>query len=264
MCGKRYEMRNTRKRIICRKIRVHNYKNNQIDQDIKWMLFPLNLMQMITFFPKYSIRSNIIKPNSLILKFVSLTATILFISAFIHRHFTLLSRSNIHSSSLIYTYAATVAFCLGCIINFIYSVIKTRDQIIFVLTIQRIHRFLNNRNVYKHFVIWNWIYVIGLFIFYISAVTYFTIMLNLPIYSTYSSVILICHDVNLICAIRLMRLLQDKAVLWNDKIWFQENENGHHNNVCRRTFKVYVDILKSFNVYRTVFQIPVSKFMLNS
>ena len=185
-------------------------------------------MQNLTFCPKYSIKNNCLTPNSLTSNFISLLATLSMTSMFAFRMYMFyLINIHVNMISLFISQLTCIIYCIGFFMNFIAGVLLTNHNITLVLTIQSVHRFLNNKIKFERFITWNWISGFAIFSLYIIAVTYFSIMLNLPFQSIFCIILVICFDINQIYAIRVMKLFHTKVGLWIDnalnlKIWKRE------------------------------------------
>lgn len=136
----------------------HFSLSDKVDKDVQSVLFPLNLAQQLTLYPKYWIINDHIKPNRFISNLVSLIGTIIFVFIISYPVYTLLFYSNtltLTSFTLISSYYDVVFYSLGFIINFIVSISHTKNALSFVFIFQNVHRFLNNINFTRAFIIWN-------------------------------------------------------------------------------------------------------------
>ncbi|PZC73333.1 hypothetical protein B5X24_HaOG200857 [Helicoverpa armigera] len=138
------------------------------------------------------------------------------------------------------------------VMNFVVGVSQTHKSIRFVLTFQKVHRFLKNDPHFDNLIIWNWIVVIIAATFYNSAFVYFTNYLGLPMYFIYVSVILSAFDFNIVYAYRLMTCLTHKLEVWNIKVLSSGETNC--DIFSKNMFQAYLDILECYDLVEACFQ----------
>lgn len=240
--------------------RVGIVLNELIDKDLQSMILPLNLMQMILMNPKYRIKNEMITPNNLFNKFVLLFGTITFIYAYVYRviHET---DENLKIYQFVnFQHIATCYdlcyYCVGFVMNFLVNLLQTRKNVTLILTIQKVHRFLNDKTKFKSFINGNWIIVAIIFGFYVIFSIYnYIIYSEIPFYLFFTMFILVNFDANIVYAIRLIKLLEDKVVLLNDQVL-----NSNSVELCNeRLFQAYIQILKCYEIYKITFQQMVSQ-----
>ena len=238
------------------------FLNNKVDKNVQSMLFPLNLIQYIVFHPKYRIKNNVISPNSRIANFVSMVATLVSISAFIHCTYVgLTNKQSIARNTVMVSIALFTCFfySFGFTINFVIGLIQSKSNVKFVLTFQKVHRFINNDTDVNHINIWIWIDFLVVLVIYFIVFTYLQIKMGAPFSSAYTVYFLIIFDVNIIYVIRIIRLLTNKVDLWNSQhLNLPEREDIPEINCCTRLFQAYVDILECYNIHKDSFQQFVS------
>uniref|UniRef100_A0A2H1W7R4 SFRICE008188.2 n=1 Tax=Spodoptera frugiperda TaxID=7108 RepID=A0A2H1W7R4_SPOFR len=228
--------------------------NNFIDKDVQRILQFLNILQRATFCPKYSIKNNYIVPNSYISIIFSIIGMFLLSMLLISRSYYLISEHFVLPVTSFITkglYFDSIYYPFGFFINFLNGIIQSRNNINFVLTFQKVHRFLNTSP--KHFIIWNWLSaasIVGVFIF-IQYMLF--IMAGFDLFLINVVCALYVFDVNLIYAFRTIRLLEIKLELWKCKM-LAGFEDVHRESECRKMFEVYADILQCYHVHKVCFQ----------
>lgn len=235
--------------------------NNSVNEEVQAMFLPLNLMQHFMLCPKYRIRNNIITPNTLISNFVSIIGTLLFIFSLVY-HVILLTYHDCPGClyfSNISEYFDCIFYCAGFTLNLVFGIIHSRKNIKFILTFQQVHIFLNDDISSKHFIIWNWIIIISFQIVYFFIYTYFFIRLRLPLFLLYGMLLLIFMNYNIIYATRVIKLLEDKVILWNIQALHSLNigeilKQRH----CEKVFQAYASILECYDIHKDCFQQLVS------
>lgn len=239
---------------------VHEtFLTNKIDQDVQSLIFPLNLMQILVLNPKYRIKNNFISPNNCFNKSILLCATLTFLSAYVYRVLEISLDSNLRrygTVSFLYfaSYFDFIFYCTGFIMNFTINLSKTKKMVILILTFQEVHKLINNDYSFKWSVRKTWIYVTLIFVFYI---TIFLFMCFAPWHIVFNLVALISLDSNLIYFIVMIKVLTEKAKLWNVKI-MNLPKNYCNDMHSKGLFDVYVGILKCYKILKNVFQQPVS------
>ncbi|PZC77065.1 hypothetical protein B5X24_HaOG200715 [Helicoverpa armigera] len=237
---------------------IDNTNSNYIDKNLQTMLFPLNLMQNMMFFPKYSIYNNNIRSNSLLSNFVSLCTTIAVISLHLYRSYKLYSDNIIREFiNILYitSYFDIILTCIGFTINFIVSVYQSKNNVLFILKLQKVHTFLNGEQQFKRFMYRNWMFLVFEFLYFTFGLCFFCVKLNLPKYDYFCSLTALCFDVNLVYAIRMIKLLSDKVELWN--IEAQKLLQLNYVDIeshCQKMFDAYVHILECYDLFQCSYQ----------
>ncbi|PZC77047.1 hypothetical protein B5X24_HaOG200696 [Helicoverpa armigera] len=249
-------------KIICNTIKKYFSKpvmKKLIDKDLQSMLLPINLMQNILLSPQYRIKDNLIKTNTLTAILVSFCGVMISIFAFLLRIcLTSEAIKQYYSSLYIVSKIELVLYSTGFIINYI-SVLRSNKNVLFILKVQDIHRFVNDGIYLKRLIVCNWISVILIFSFDFTIIIYAWVKLELRFYNLICGVSVICFDINFIYAIIFLKLLRNQAELWNIRL---KNFSGQSNgeSVCRSMFEAYDNILKCYEMYKDYFQQNVCNF----
>lgn len=210
------------------------------------MVLPFNII-----YPKY----NIITPNSRITNFVSMIVSLVFMIT--HIFFTCTIWYEEKTSFM--SYFNCMFYCFGFAMNFVIKIVQSRNYLLLVLTLQKVHTFLGNKISIDTFVIWNWILVIVALGGYALFLIIFYLLLSLPGYDVFVSFCLVVFDLNTIHATRLLKFLENKVRLWKVQVLnFQEIEHTHEGNYSKKLFQAYVDILECYNIHKVCFQEFVS------
>lgn len=238
---------------------VRYISNHAVDKDVQSILLPLNLIQHIMLCPKYRIKNNLIYPNSYFSNFISTIGTLVFILIFLYRLYIVsLIKDNLGRTTFIYliSYFDFIYYSFGFVINFVIGLIYSDKSIQFVLTFQKVQRFLNDETNFRRYVIFNWIFIMLTFGTYLIVFTYFCIQLSFE-YMFYAYFLLI-FDLNIVCAIRIFNLLENKVILWNIRILrFHEIERTDPS-YGKKLFQAYFNILKCYEIHKVCVQQFVS------
>ena len=243
---------------------VLNTCNEQVDKDIQSMLLPLNLMQYISFCPKYRIKNNVITPNSFTFIVVSMIGNLVFLFSYIYHSYSAIGMYNKTTTFItVSNYYDCIVYCLGTIINFVIGVIYTKESVKLILTFQKLHRFLNCDSDIKNSIYWNWTTVIVCISSYTIGCSCICIKLGAPLLFMYVYLLGVFFDFNILYATRVLKMLETKIVQWNLKILNTLNiEDTTENHYNKEILKAYVGILECYEIHKKCFQLFVSTFLL--
>lgn len=238
--------------------RVEVLLDNMIDKDVQSMLLPLKILQNIMFCPKYAIKSDFITPNDCVNNLVSLFATVVFISAFINRFYNIWCFGINRTVAIYFSYVFDIIYyCIGYSINFVSTYIYSTNEVEFVLTFQKIHRLLNDKHSFEHCIIFNWIYTLSVICSYIFYFIYFSLQTKIPYYELIT-ITLLFFDFNMIFAIRFIKLLESKLVVWNIQCVSSLDIDSTHTKLKDEDmFQAFVNILKCYKIYKVIYQYRV-------
>lgn len=247
-----------------RPICVTRILNNFVDKEVQSTLFPLDLVQNITFYPKYRIKNNFITPNSLISKSVSLIVALVLSLLLVYNTRMLYFHNDSAGATTFMrftSYFDTCFYSSGFAMNFLIAAFQTKKSTQFVLTYQKVHRLLNAEGSLKDFIIWNWIIVIGAMGGHVVVVTVCCILFKLPYSLYYICYIVFMFDLNILYAIRVIKLMESQAVLWNIHVL----NSQEMANICEKTyyikvFQAYTGLLECYTIQKDCFQHFVSIF----
>lgn len=218
--------------------------DNMVDKDIQSLLLPLNMLQNVTFCPKYWLRDNFITPHTTICKVVCMCAALVYTSAYVYRAYDLQMSQIIReyfNLLNIFSIIDIFFYSIGFIMNFIMNVVQSQENIRFLLIYQDIHRFLNSgiqKQEKNKSIIWNWISLLMICCFYCGFIAF------LP---GLSRIILICFDANIIYSIALLKMLGEKLLLLENKIQNLQAHSMGDDAHCGKIFQAYLNILECYN-----------------
>ncbi|PZC77082.1 hypothetical protein B5X24_HaOG200732 [Helicoverpa armigera] len=237
---------------------MHILFKNILDKDVQCMLWPLNLMQYMMLCPKYQIKNNLITPNSLISNIISIIATVGFISSSFYRTYEIIYYSVLKSSFFMsfVLYYDCIYYVVGFIMNCAMGILQTKNMVKFVLIFQKIHRFLNDGSLFTRYVIMNWIYFIAALGFFFIILMLFVMLFENWIFIIYGYE-LIFFDLNVVYLIRIIKLLEDKVLLYNKYLLNCQNLT-HDESYRQKMVQVYVDLLECYSILKKSFQQFVS------
>lgn len=237
--------------------------NKTIDKDVQSIFLPLNLLQLLTLYPKYRIKNDMIKANSIISNIYSILGTVVILFA-LGLRVHLISSYSFNGATFLhfFTYYDSIFYSIGFIMNCIICIFQTRNIIDFVLTFQNVHRFLKNDISTRRFIITNWVIIITFLSSFIFFVVFTHKRMSSPYLTMFLSLTIITFDLHILYATRVIMLLKHKLDLWNLRISHIQEVNDIHDHNYKLMWKAFVDILKCYNIYKKCFQLYVSvKFL---
>lgn len=229
-----------------------------VDKDIETVLRPVNIMQTIFFCPKYRIKDNTIYPNSLLSNILSISGTMCLIFIVLYRLHQLSSYEDF-VQYLIFVYLAACCdicfYAVGFLLNCFLTIVQVPKNIKFVLTIQSIHRFLNNKRYLRTFSVVNCLIALWIFLTFTCLICFFNLATNFGLVAfTYVS-----FDVNVIYATRCITVLKDMLDLWIEEVLYplliRDMDMKHY---CQVMFQRYADILNAYDTFKSTFKYFVS------
>lgn len=236
-------------------VNIHGRRENEllkntVDKDIQSMLLPLNSSQIMFLQFKYLIKNNRIRSNTLLTTSLSICGVLLFVMLHSYGAYTLYSSGNAKFVYLRYVILFESGLnCSAYFGYFIANLINAKSNKEFVLTIQEVHRFIKEKRTSTAFLIGNWISVILIYFVYLLVIISGNTLVEgmdydkpLRIFST------AFLDTNIIYAIRLIIILKNKVILWNDRLL--------------KMFKVYAQISHCYQLYKFCFRYVVSFIFL--
>lgn len=248
-----------------------NYKvemllNNYVDNDVRSFLLPLSIMQTICLCPKYRIKDNYVYTTSRSSNIILFFGTIVFISMYFMRMILFIfdeyTRNHTTFKLVIFIYDFCF-YCTGFCLNFFLSIILVEKNVNFILTIQSVHRFINNKKYLQNLTLGNWIFVLFVFSVYIFDTTIFIFNFSLvPKHNILARLILICFDAHIVYVIRSITWLKDLLNLWTKemldrRLYSDMDEKQHYIKM----FQCYTDILGCFNNLKSSFKHIVSNII---
>ncbi|KAF9799864.1 hypothetical protein SFRURICE_017098 [Spodoptera frugiperda] len=233
-----------------------------LDEDIQRMFYPFNCLLLLLCTPKYAIRNSYIVPNGItrtILSFLSVCFVII-VSVF---YLFFQEQNDVYASAhegaieLVITIFLHILYISITIMIFVLNIIHSKDNILLMVSIQKIYRsFIIIKGV-NSFVIWNWIIAGVTIISNIAIYTSFHMTSNGVYIFTLPLLIRNCMyatvDVNCVYAIRVLALLNKCLDEWVDRIARLNEEEEYYMNTTKLV-NVYLDILKAYKLYKTLFQ----------
>lgn len=193
--------------------------DNLVDIEIQRIFMPLNFMQRLYFLPKFNIYENYITFNT---AFVNVTSTLfvfalvtllyvrcyLFLRDLLNESFTFLCFILIFDA-LYYS----AGFFMSLFLNLIFS----KQNVGLVLNIQKFFKLIHckNNKYFTKFNFYSWLFVPGIIFCNIFFLVMLFITGSLLKYHSALCCVFTCHfDMNLICAIRIISLLNFQLKLW--------------------------------------------------
>ena len=94
---------------------------------------------------------------------------------------------------------------------------------------------------------------------YLIIHSYFFTKMGVPVLSVYAIYFLMCFDFNIVYAMRVIHILENKVELWKFQNFnFKESDTVFHEIDCSRVFQVYVEMFECYDKFKHNFQQFVS------
>lgn len=219
---------------------------------------PLNILQSITFCPKYQIKNNFITPNCRLIILVSFVLSVLSILIVIGHLVLTFLFPKVPTLVLFTTCYDCLLYCTGFSMNFVICFKYSEENINFVLTFQDIHRFLNDKSNFRQFTIWCWVILVFTLCFIL--ISYICFFVTQIIYFTdLASIVVMVFDIQIIYAMKVMELLASKVDLWNlEAMKTQDLNKADALFYHKKLFEAFCNIIECYDLYKATYQYSVS------
>lgn len=234
-----------------------------VDAEIKAFLRPLNLLQSLFFFSKYSIRDNIITHKSSFSSVLCVVSIITMLSLFIIR----IKIDTYHE--IISYFGAIIIFdfiycAIGFLLNFYSCIFYRIYHMNLILNIQELYKSKMLIHIQLHFCVkWNWIYVTICSTLYVFNIFfYFYLNRENILLSSIYILSLLTFDANVIYLTSIIKILQIALNQWVSDVKYYSAvklllpiEERSRNCLNRLTTLTY--ILEAYNISSRVSQFLV-------
>lgn len=236
---------------------TNELQEHRINQDFKKIFYPLHLILVITSASRYKIRSDLVTPISK--KFIVIQFIFVFgvqIASSLHELIFISNNINF-TSDLLYW----ILIWIGCCLSFVEEFFYRHDNYLLILSFQEIHKAFDYNKRFNSYLTRNWIFVL--------AVYFFNVLMTFVIYTNpekfdllkwISDLVCIKFDVVFIVAYRVLALLTLYVDEWIKCV--RRLDNGNNNEPiefhCEKLLKTYDNIIKSYDMFKKVFQISVN------
>ncbi|KAF9800093.1 hypothetical protein SFRURICE_016970 [Spodoptera frugiperda] len=242
---------------------TNELQEHRINQDFKKIFYPLHLILVITSASRYKIRSDLVTPISK--KFIVIQFIFVFgvqIASSLHELIFISNNINF-TSDLLYW----ILIWIGCCLSFVEEFFYRHDNYLLILSFQEIHKAFDYNKRFNSYLTRNWIFVL--------AVYFFNVLMTFVIYTNpekfdllkwISDLVCIKFDVVFIVAYRVLALLTLYVDEWIKCV--RRLDNGNNNEPiefhCEKLLKTYDNIIKSYDMFKKVFQISVLFYTMDS
>lgn len=242
---------------------IGNNFNYVLGRNIKRMIYPLYLTQIILLSSKYVIDGNFVKPIKVkfhILVYSIIIAIVIYsICSYV---FSYNSNHDVNSSKKmisLYYLIVNLFYCFNLLIICSLNMVYSRDHIRLLMKIQQIQckLSLNEKDV-SNFIARNWVIVSVLVLVntLISFEYYYTLKL-VDIVLYFLDYLITGLDINMIYANFIIVLLKKYLIKWNNVIMCISNKQVD-KTFCEEMFITYEKIFATYNLLNKVFKILVS------
>lgn len=232
----------------------------KLDKSVQSIIFPFNLMKILSMTPTYYLKDDFIQTNIIRSYIISFFGTLFYILLFMYRHVLMDSMSLGGKTTFmdVVTNIESIISIGAFIVNYIIGLFQMKNSIAFVVIFQNVDRLLNDDSVSRSYIVWNWICLIMDWFVYLFVFPTVAILVRMNFLLIVISNLVIIFDYNEIYAIRMIKLLETKIVLWTRRVLIaQDIEIGEKNN-NQILFQAYVDILKCYDIHKRCIHFFVS------
>lgn len=243
--------------------------NNFIDKDVQRIVFSLNSTLSLFLISKYSVKNDLIYPSGRISRLLSFCCISFIIISCVYRMFFLNIRDiNINMSTTekdflsLFTTVYFIIVIIGFTATFILNIVHKDRNVLLVLMIQSLYKSIDFSKSITRFVVWNWISIITVIASntFINALYFsisnFTDVVD-SILEIIFNVLYIGLEVNLVISVRIIILLRKYLQKWIQEVLMMSIEHENEER-CLKLLQIYQSILKTYNLYKIIFQILVS------
>nr|XP_049701653.1 uncharacterized protein LOC126055630 [Helicoverpa armigera] len=235
-------------------------QNNKIEDDLQSMLRPLNFMQNILLYAKYSIRNNHIYCNTYFYNCFSL------LSWFIYRCFSLIHLISViksaasgkkgwgEHSTRYFIFASVVdyvIFVIGDLTRAFLNITQSQHNVSLILKIQHVLEALQiNKFKLKYYVIFNWSFIIFINSCFIVFFCFFVYTFDdVSVFDIFAGYISINHDTNIMFTIFFLKLMTKMLRVWIKKV---ENSRNLDNLVGNEDWNILFDVFANIQEAYTI------------
>nr|WCC57922.1 gustatory receptor 50.1 [Papilio memnon] len=243
---------------------------NQIQSFVSEVLFPLTVMQFVSFSPKFYIRSSFVRPNGILTNFIlCLITAVVFVSFGYFSYFHIKGMTSDVTDVLLYVYIFLFfIYALGYLVNAVVVVLQSPINVGLLIRIDVIERNLKIKKIEKRrLVIENWVLCIFVILFHISNsyVQFF--------YATASCVdislsvfIVIPWDLNVIYSTIMVRLLRRQTDTWilnlKSLLKATHSSESFQNFHWKAILIAYLNIIDSYTICEKITEITIIYHMI--
>ncbi|PZC77055.1 hypothetical protein B5X24_HaOG200704, partial [Helicoverpa armigera] len=241
---------------------------NRLNKEVYRIIYPFHLIFLVLCSSKYTVKYNFILKDGVLRKIVSFLSVcfVVIVSScymFLEKYTAYIN--NVQSIKIIFFifHGVLILYCIANIMLFSMNIALSKQNIELILKIQLVHTNIDFSKSSKNFIIWNWIYLIIFLVIDLAIsssyyVTYYEqdVVDALGYLCNYLFAV---FDMNVIYACRLITLLRKYLNKWSKVIL--KLSDGVNNRNCGQLFEIYDNIIRAFQLYKTVFQVVVSSLL---
>lgn len=233
--------------------------SNRVDSAFNRMMFPLNILQQITFVQKYRIRDKFITPNDNFIISVSFCGLICIVV--LNSYIYLNLESEVSMFFKITTFILELVIIpIVLLVNFAYTIRYGNSHVRLFLKLQRLAKF-TKYSKYKDFTVHNWIGVVVLVGCHVVLVIFWFVVLG---HIIWTFIILLLIHSYIYYVSRFLNLLRRNVVLWTDNIkqmdkYRTSTEELEINQAesCAESFNYFKDILEAYSIVNRTYEFMV-------
>lgn len=244
------------------KISKVTHTKNFLDQDFQRILLPIRITQYIFSLSKFHIKHNCIRPNGLYYNIISFLGMFIFLmlnlnTIVVEKNFKKLSVSSFMFFSI---FLSGSIYIVAYILFYIHNIFQSKKHVAMILKIQSALRNINYK-MYKKFIFAHWRYV-----FRYAGTYLMLVILRMEIYVAVYFFSLVYFDIDVSYGKCINHLLRGGILAWISEVEYQTERSleldTHEEDIWRKLYEAYSELMEAYNIHKNVFQIPVRKRLL--
>lgn len=235
--------------------------SNCLNKDVQKMFYPLDLMNKLFFSSRYDVRDNFVTPNGKIYhitKFsIAMSVLTFFLYQALNSNYKIGAGLDDSAVIMVFVIFITIVYYGGFTLLLFLNFKHANKNVFFILTIQMIYEEIDYKKRVQNFILWNWFSIlsaVGINMFMLLLYYYF--LNHLDSIEFFCDFVFITFDIHLVYAIRIIILLKEFLEIWSTDILSMSYDEENYEK-CEIMFSVYKNILRAFNLYKTLYQVLV-------
>ncbi|XP_063369863.1 uncharacterized protein LOC134658184 [Cydia amplana] len=246
--------------------------DKEIDRDFQMMLLPLNILEFLYCQPKFRITRTFITANGIretLLCTLGVLLMILSNLGYISVNSYIPGNGEVNDIIYVFLFTDATFYIVYCLLIYAMNIIQKDKNVQLIIKMQNAYRILHNKNGLKRFQKNNWIFVVGVFLFYFSYNLSYTVFNIYRVAHLLYNIVLFYFDVNIIVAIRIVKFLEYELILWKKQLneFLKTCSTTNHTHLVkylvdvsyeeRLLLSAYSNIIGAFKLCRSVFGMSI-------
>lgn len=243
-------------------IKGFTYKSN-VAKEVQLIFKPLHIVQSAFMLSKYTIKEDLIQPNSFVYNVISGISNLIIYMVILYailRNCIGIDMEHVNHVIFYTTLQCIPILCVGGITNFTTNVFYRHTNVLLAIKIKNFYEFLKiNKRSLKIFAIVNWVSAMSVVFFQLIWIIYFYFAFSAfaQISQLIWNMIYIIFDINILFATRVLKFITMALRLWVKKAT-ESMLKFESRTYWNKMHKLFEEILEGFELLRITFQPLVS------